>query len=103
MRLLMQELQQMKLLGQNLHLRNTSEEANLTLGDIDASKRKLAAENADLLCHLQELDTTANMLAKTKISVGDQLTEAHANTDNEAKQRNLVLGKLRNAEHDLLV
>ena len=78
-----------------------TEEANLTLGDIDASKRKLAAENADLLCHLQELDTTANMLAKTKISFGDQLTEAQANTDNEAKQRNSVLGKLRNAEHDL--
>ena len=78
-----------------------TEEANLTLGDIDASKRKLAAGNADLLCHLKELDTTANMLAKTKISVGDQLTEALANTDNEAKQRNLVLGKLRNAEHDL--
>merc|ERR1712102_212801 len=42
------------------------EEASLTLGDIEASKRKLAAENADLLRQLQELDNSANMLAKLK-------------------------------------
>merc|ERR1712045_338482 len=51
------------------------EEASLTLGDIEAGKRKLAAENADLLRQLQELENSANMLAKLKISLADQLSE----------------------------
>merc|ERR1711956_193233 len=56
------------------------EEAGLTLGDIEAGKRKLAAENGDLLRQLQE---------------------ARAVADNEAKERQSLLGKYRNAEHDV--
>ena len=77
------------------------EEANLTLGDIESGKRKLAAENADLLCQLQELENSANMLSKLKLSLADQLGEARAVADNEAKERQSLLGKFRNAEHDV--
>merc|ERR1712242_559138 len=77
------------------------EEANLTLGDMEAHKRKLAAENGDLLRQLQELENSANMLAKLKISLADQLSEARAVADNEAKERQSLLGKFRNAEHDV--
>merc|ERR1719168_476516 len=77
------------------------EEASLTLGDIEAGKRKLAAENADLLRQLQELENSSNMLAKMKISLADQLSEARAVADNEAKERQSLLGKYRNAEHDV--
>merc|ERR1712079_40662 len=77
------------------------EEANLTLGDIEAGKRKLAAENADLLRQLQELENSANMLSKMKISLADQLSEARAVADNEAKERQSLLGKFRNAEHEV--
>ena len=42
------------------------EEANLTLGDYDAAKRKLTAENADVLRQLQELENSANVLVKVK-------------------------------------
>merc|ERR1719295_256481 len=77
------------------------EEANLTLGDMEAYKRKLAAENSDLLRQLQELENSANMLAKLKISLADQLSEARAVADNEAKERQSLLGKYRNAEHDV--
>merc|ERR1711923_125910 len=42
------------------------EEANLTLGDFENNKRKIAAENADLLRQLQELENQANMLSKLK-------------------------------------
>merc|ERR1712173_433102 len=77
------------------------EEASLTLGDIEAGKRKLAAENADLLRQLQELENSSNMLAKMKISLADQLSEARAVADNEAKERQSLLGKFRNAEHDV--
>merc|ERR1711963_1356395 len=77
------------------------EEANLTLGDMEAHKRKLAGENADLLRQLQELENSANMLAKLKLTLADQLTEARAVADNEAKERQSLLGKYRNAEHDV--
>merc|ERR1719261_713979 len=77
------------------------EEASLTLGDIEAGKRKLAAENGDLLRQLQELENSANMLAKLKLSLADQLTEARAVADNEAKERQSLLGKFRNAEHEV--
>merc|ERR1739844_402499 len=52
------------------------EEANLTLGDFENGKRKLAAENADLLRQLQEMENNANMLAKYKIQLVAQLEEA---------------------------
>merc|ERR1712129_437780 len=77
------------------------EEAGLTLGDIEAGKRKLSAENGDLLRQLQELENSANMLVKLKMNLADQLAEAHAVADNEAKERQSLLGKYRNAEHDV--
>merc|ERR1719166_84411 len=77
------------------------EEANLTLGDMEAHKRKLAGENADLLRQLQELENSANMLAKLKLTLADQLSEARAVADNEAKERQSLLGKYRNAEHEV--
>merc|ERR1719251_77787 len=77
------------------------EEANLTLPDFETGKRKLAAENADLLRQLQEIENSANMLAKLKVTLADQLGEARAVADNEAKERQSLLGKYRNAEHDV--
>merc|ERR1719468_57970 len=53
------------------------------------------------LRQLQELDSAANMLAKTKLSLADQLAEARAVADNEAKERQSLLGKYRNAEHEV--
>merc|ERR1719468_698464 len=53
------------------------------------------------LRQLQELENSANMLAKLKINLADQLAEARAVADNEAKERQSLLGKYRNAEHDV--
>merc|ERR1719197_1315225 len=47
------------------------------------------------------MENSANMLAKLKHSLGDQLTEARAVADNEAKERQSLLGKFRNAEHEV--
>ena len=77
------------------------EEANLNLNDIEGHKKKISGENADLLRQLQEMENSANMLAKLKHSLGDQLTEARAVADNEAKERQSLLGKFRNAEHEV--
>merc|ERR1719204_938676 len=69
-------------------------ECNLTLGDFEASKRKLAAENADL-------DTNLNMLMKVKSSLASQLAEVKSLADNEARERSVLLGKFRNLEHEV--
>merc|ERR1719158_2756432 len=51
------------------------EEANLTIGDFENAKRKIAAENADLLRQLGELENQANMLSKLKAQLHGQLDE----------------------------
>merc|ERR1719223_2334258 len=76
-------------------------EANLTLGDFEASKRKIAAENADLIRVVGDYETNFNMIMKVKRSLAGQLSEVKANADNEARERSLLLGKFRNLEHEL--
>jgi len=76
-------------------------EANLTLGDFEATKRKIAAENADLIRVVGDLDTNYNMLLKLKGSLAAQLEEVKGNADNESRERTLLLGKFRNLEHEL--
>ena len=77
------------------------EEANLTLGDFESAKRKIAAENSDHLRQLQELENAANMLSKTKIQLSGQLEEAKRVADDETKERSSLLGKFKNLEHEL--
>merc|ERR1739844_134880 len=77
------------------------EEANLTLGDYETRKRKLAAENADLLRQLQELENSANMLNKLKVQLVASLDEARHVADTEAKDRQNLLSKFKNLEHEL--
>merc|ERR1712088_1014639 len=77
------------------------EEANLTLGDFENAKRKLAAENADVLRQLQELENTANMLGKYKVQLTSQLEETKKVADEEAKERHSLLGKFKNLEHEI--
>merc|ERR1719323_254665 len=77
------------------------EEANLTLGDFENAKRKLAAENADILRQLQELENSANMLSKYKAQLISQLEETKKVADEEAKERNSLLGKFKNLEHEV--
>merc|ERR1711981_1135165 len=71
------------------------EEATLTLGDFEGSKRKMAAENADLLRGLQELENNANMMNKYRAQLVAQLDEAKRTADFEAKERQSLLGKFR--------
>merc|ERR1711935_1298206 len=77
------------------------EEANLTLGDFENNKRKVAAENADLLRQLQELENNAAMLGKIRAQLASQLDEAKRVADDEAKERHALLGKFKNVEHEL--
>ena len=49
---------------------------------MEQSKRKLSAENADLLRKLQELENSANLLPKTKAGLVFQLDEQKGIADN---------------------
>merc|ERR1712130_361991 len=75
------------------------EEVNLNLGDFEAGKRRITAENADLLRQLQELNANASLMTKTKSALVSALDEQKALADNEAKERVSLLGKFRNMEH----
>merc|ERR1712158_144839 len=81
------------------------EEATLTLNDMEGSKRKIAAENADLLRQLQEMENSANMLSKLKLTLADQLDEARAVADQEEISAKENLGRSLNkalGEADML-
>merc|ERR1711997_543747 len=70
-------------------------------GDFEAQKRKLAAENADLLRVAGEINNNANMVLKVKSSLVAALDEAKKVADDEARERSLLIGKFRNIEHEL--
>merc|ERR1712212_1021532 len=75
--------------------------ANLTLGDYAMSKNKIANENAELFRIVGDLENNLNMIAKSKSALGAQLNDVKALCDNEARERQLLLGKFRNLEHEV--
>ena len=77
-----------------------TEECSLTLGDMEQAKRRTAAENAELIHRLQELEMAANLKMKKKASLQAALDEATRVADDEAKERSTLLSKFRNAEHE---
>merc|ERR1712088_172537 len=84
-----------------MRAKGSSEKSNITLGDFEAQKRKLAAENADLLRVAGEINNNANMVLKVKSSLVAALDEAKKVADEEARQRSLLIGKFKNAEHEV--
>merc|ERR1719209_1475740 len=77
------------------------DDANLTLGDYGVSKNKISNENGELLRAVGDLENNLNMLAKAKSALGAQLNDIKALCDNEARERQLLLGKFRNLEHEV--
>merc|ERR1719187_2395088 len=77
------------------------DEAQRTLGDFDAQKKKLYVENGDLLRQLEEVDIQINQMSKLTIQLGNQLDDIKKTADDENKERSILLGKYRNLEHDL--
>ena len=67
--------------------------ANLTLGDFGMSKNKIANENGELLRIVGDLENNLNMLAKAKSALAAQLNDVKALCDNEARERQLLLGR----------
>merc|ERR1719490_84739 len=77
------------------------EEANMTLGDFESQKKRLAAENADLLGAVGGINNNVNMVLKMKSSLASALDDAKHLADTEAQERHLLLGKFKNLEAEL--
>merc|ERR1719340_317307 len=75
--------------------------AQLTIGDFAMMKNKIANENGELLRIVGDLENNLNMLAKAKSALGAQPNDVKALCDNEARDRQLLLGKYRNLEHEV--
>merc|ERR1719282_722097 len=75
--------------------------ANLTIGDFAMMKNKIANVNGELLRIVGDLENSLNMLAKAKSALGAQLNDVKALCDNEARDRQLLLGKYRNLEREV--
>ena len=73
----------------------------MTLGDFESQKRRLAAENADLLRAAGDINNNVNMVQKMKQSLVAALEEVKHNADNESRERQLLLGRFKNLEHEL--
>lgn len=61
------------------------DEANRTLNDFDAAKKKLAVENAELLRHMEEADTQLGQLTTLKLSLSNQLDDMKKMADEESR------------------
>merc|ERR1719466_66858 len=75
--------------------------SNLTLGDFAMTKNKIAYETSELLRIVGDLENNLNMLAKAKSALGAQLNDIKALCDNEARERQLLLGRFKNLEHEV--
>merc|ERR1712142_1136212 len=81
--------------------RTKLDEANRCVSDMDAAKKKLSVENADLLRQYEEAGAQYSQLYKITQAMGAQLEDVKKVAYDDNKERVTLLGKYRNLEHDL--
>lgn len=70
---------------ENTEVHAKLDEANRTLNDFDGAKKKLAAENYDLLRQLEEAESQLGQLSKLKLSLSNQLEDTQKFLDDESR------------------
>merc|ERR1719244_1877466 len=76
------------------------EESTVVLAEYDAGNKRLMSENSNLYSRLEELLNNVSMLQKVKISLSSQLDDAKRMCEDEAKERQSLLGRFRTIEHE---
>eukprot|EP00092_Neocalanus_flemingeri_P016779 GFUD01018148.1.p1 GENE.GFUD01018148.1~~GFUD01018148.1.p1 ORF type:complete len:1458 (+),score=511.32 GFUD01018148.1:400-4374(+) len=71
-----------------------------TLNDYDSQNKRLLLENSSQFTKLEELLNISSMLQKTKISLTAELDQVKQGHEEEVKERQALLGRYRNAEHE---
>merc|ERR1712128_185830 len=86
--------------GQLQSLMKRIEEATIVLAEYDAANKRSMSENSNLYTRLEELLNNVSMLQKVKISLSSQLDDAKRMCEDEAKERQSLLGRFRTIEHE---
>merc|ERR1712223_1296719 len=86
--------------AQHQALQKKIEESVSVLGDYESQNKRMSAENASLFTRLEELLGNASMLQKVKSQLQSQLDDAKRVADDEAKERQSLLGRFRTLEHE---
>ncbi len=68
--------------------------------DYENANRRLTSENANHFTRLEEVMGNASMLQKIRIQLNSQLEDAKRMCDEEAKERQSLLGRFRTLEHE---
>ena len=71
------------------------EESTVALAEFEATNKRMMSENSNLYTRLEELLNNISMLQKVKISLSNQLDDAKRMCEDEAKERQSLLGKFR--------
>lgn len=66
-------------------LRGKLDESNRSLGDFDATKKRLTVENQELTRQLEEAESQVSQLSKLKMSLSTQLEDSKRSADEEAR------------------
>ena len=76
------------------------EESTIILGEYDAANKRLMSENSNLYSKLEDIMNNVSILQKMKITLTSQLDDAKRLCDDEAKERQSLLGRFRTLEHE---
>ena len=85
---------------QLIDLNKKISEVNLQVNDLDVSNKKAHAENSDLMRNLEEIDQNVSMMQKIKTQLNNELEDVKKFCEDEAKERQSLMGRFRNLEHE---
>ena len=72
----------------------------LQLQDMELANKKMISENSELIRQLEEVDANISIMQKAKIQLTNQLDDAKRLCDEEARERQSLMGRFRNLEHE---
>jgi len=86
--------------AQLLNTNKKVDESNVVFLEYDSANKRLVSENSNLYSKLEDLLNNVSLLQKIKITLSSQLDDAKRMCDDEAKERQSLLGRFRTLEHE---
>ncbi|XP_040566481.1 myosin-3 [Lepeophtheirus salmonis] len=86
--------------SQNMNINKKIAECSMQLQDLEERNKKLLMGNSELLRCLDDVESNISIMNKSKIELTNQLDDAKRLCDDEAKERQSLLGRYRNLEHE---
>merc|ERR1711962_449177 len=86
--------------AQLINSKKKLDESNVVYLEYEAVNKRLISENSSLYSKLEDLLNNVSLLQKIKITLSSQLDDAKRMCDDEAKERQSLLGRFRTLEHE---